>query len=106
MRHGARQPASDLASGSYQRRPPRPPPPPPPPPPNPPRPPPPPPSRPPPSGRGRASFTFRRRPCRSVPFSAAIAASPSSLLLISTKPQPFDSPLNSSCLIVPLSTCP
>src|SRR5207237_8806000 len=79
-------------------RPPPPPPPPrpPPPPPKPPRPPPPPP--PPRSSRGRASLTVRARPLCCWPLSAAIAASASASLAISTKPNPLLRPVSRSLI--------
>ena len=82
--------------GCYQRPPPRPPR-------SRPRPPPPLPAR---SVLGRASFTFRERPPTCVPFSAAIAFSPSSAFVISTKPKPRERPVSRSVMIATRSTGP
>src|SRR6202035_3892597 len=88
---------------AYQR--PRPPPPPPRPPRSPPRSPPlPPRSRPPPpecSVLGRASFTLSVRPPTCEPFNPVMAFSPSSLLPISTKPNPRERPVSRSVMMLP-----
>jgi hypothetical protein len=66
-------------------------------------------SRPPPpawSPFGRASFTFSVRPPICVPFSALIAFSPSSLLVISTKPKPRERPVSRSVMMLTRSTDP
>src|SRR5215208_3984303 len=75
----------------YQRRS-RPPPPPPPPPPPKERPPPPPPR----FSCGVSSLTVKARPCSSSPLNFSIAACASCVLLISTKPNPRDWPVNLS----------
>src|SRR5580704_7466086 len=96
-----------LLKSFYQRSRPLPPPPPPPRPPRSPRsrppPPPPPPLR---SVLGRASFTLMVRPPTDDPFNAVMAFSPSSLLAISTKPNPRDRPVSRSVMMLTRSTCP
>src|SRR5580693_10039414 len=74
-----------------------------PPPPPPPYPPPPPPPR---SVFGRASLTLMVRPPTCEPFRAVMALSPSSLLAISTKPNPRERPVSRSVMMLTRSTCP
>src|SRR3972149_2828349 len=59
-----------------------------------------------PSERGRASFTLRVFPLRSLPLSALIAACASASEDISTNPKPFDLPLCLSFITVAVSTFP
>src|SRR5579862_4269920 len=61
---------------------------------------------PPPSLLGRASFTFRARPPKLVPFSAFMARSASSALVISTKPKPRERPVSRSFNTLTRSTAP
>ena len=66
-------------------------------------------SRPPPpacSAFGRASFTLSVRPPICEPFNAVMAFSPSSLLVISTKPKPRERPVSRSVMMLTRSTGP
>jgi hypothetical protein len=58
------------------------------------------------SSRGRASLTLRARPFKSLPSSPEIADWASELLDISTNPNPLESPLNLSVMILTDVTCP
>lgn len=58
------------------------------------------------SSRGRASFTLRARPPKSVPFKASMALLASSLSFIVTKPKPLERPDSRSTMMVAFSTVP